>query len=123
MIASFPLVMVVPEDHPAKTVRELVAWAKSNPDKSNYGTSSPTYTIATECLKLRTRRPPICRSSSWRRLQSAARSPTLRLNQLPLRKPLLLLVEVGAALNALGGNFCVGGVFRRTGRRKWRFGR
>ena len=46
MIASFPLVMVVPMDNPAKTVKELVAWAKANPDKSNYGTSSPSFTIA-----------------------------------------------------------------------------
>src|SRR6478736_10539458 len=33
MIASFPLVLVVPADHPVKTVKELVAWAKANPDK------------------------------------------------------------------------------------------
>ena len=45
MIASFPLVLVVPADHPAKTVKDLVAWAKANPDKSNYGTSSPAFTI------------------------------------------------------------------------------
>ena len=36
--------LVVPADHPAKTVKELVAWAKANPDKSNYGTSSPAFT-------------------------------------------------------------------------------
>ena len=48
MIASFPLVLVVPADHPAKTVKDLVAWAKANPDKSNYGTSSPAFTITTE---------------------------------------------------------------------------
>src|SRR5689334_22143747 len=46
MIASFPLVLVVPSDHPAKSVKELVAWAKANPDKSNYGTSSPAFTIS-----------------------------------------------------------------------------
>src|SRR5437016_5908136 len=45
MIASFPLVLVVPADHPAKNVKELIAWAKANPDKSNYGTSSPAFTI------------------------------------------------------------------------------
>ena len=46
MIASFPLVLVVPADHPVKSVKELVAWAKAHPDKSNYGTSSPSFTIA-----------------------------------------------------------------------------
>jgi tripartite-type tricarboxylate transporter receptor subunit TctC len=59
MIASFPLVLVVPADHPAKTVKELVAWAKVNPDKSNYGTSSPAFTIASETLKLKTGMPAV----------------------------------------------------------------
>ncbi len=59
MIASFPLVLVVPVNHPAKNVKELVAWAKANPDKSNYGTSSPAFTIATELLKLKTGMPAV----------------------------------------------------------------
>lgn len=57
MIASFPLVMVVPATHPAKSVKELVAWAKANPDKSNYGTSSPAFTIASELLKMKAAMP------------------------------------------------------------------
>ena len=59
MIASFPLVLVVPADHPAKNVKELIAWAKANPDKSNYGTSSPAFTIASELLKLRSGMPAV----------------------------------------------------------------
>ena len=59
MIASFPLVLVVPANHPAKTVKELVAWAKAHPDKSNYGTSSPSFTIASELLKLKTGMPAV----------------------------------------------------------------
>ena len=59
MIASFPLVLVVPANHPAKTVKELVAWAKANPDKSNYGTSSPAFTITTELFKLKTGMPAV----------------------------------------------------------------
>lgn len=59
MIASFPLVLVVPTDHPAKSVKELVAWAKANPDKSNYGTSSPAFTIASELLKLKSGMPGV----------------------------------------------------------------
>ena len=59
MIASFPLVLVVPADHPVKSVKELVAWAKANPDKSNYGTSSPAFTIASELLKLKTGMPAV----------------------------------------------------------------
>ncbi len=59
MIASFPLVLVVPAGHPAKNVKELVAWAKANPDKSNYGTSSPAFTIASELLKLKSGMPAV----------------------------------------------------------------
>ena len=59
MIASFPLVLVVPANHPVKSVKELVAWAKAHPDKSNYGTSAPPFTIATELLKLKTGMPAV----------------------------------------------------------------
>jgi tripartite-type tricarboxylate transporter receptor subunit TctC len=57
MIASFPLILVVPVNHPAKTVKELVAWAKANPDKSNYGSTSPAFTVASELLKLKSGMP------------------------------------------------------------------
>jgi tripartite-type tricarboxylate transporter receptor subunit TctC len=57
MIANFPLILVVPANHPAKTVKELVAWAKANPDKSNYGSTSPAFTIASELLKLKSGMP------------------------------------------------------------------
>ena len=53
MVASFPLLMVVSPEHPAKTVKEFVAWSKVNADKSNYGTSSPAFTLSVELLKLR----------------------------------------------------------------------
>jgi len=57
MIANFPLILAVPANHPAKDVKELVAWMKANPDKSNYATSSPAFTIATELFKLKTGAP------------------------------------------------------------------
>jgi tripartite-type tricarboxylate transporter receptor subunit TctC len=59
MIASFPLVLVVPASSPIKSVKELVAYAKANPDKSNYGTSSPAFTMASELLKLKTGMPAV----------------------------------------------------------------
>lgn len=59
MIASFPLVLVVPASHPAKTVKELVAWAKANPEKANYGTSSLAFTITTELFKLKSGMPAV----------------------------------------------------------------
>lgn len=57
MIANFPLILVIPANHPAKTVQELAVWMKANPDKSNYATSSPAFTIATELFKLKTGAP------------------------------------------------------------------
>jgi len=52
MIAIYPLIMVIAADHPAKNVRELVEWAKQHPDKANYASTSPSFTITTELLKL-----------------------------------------------------------------------
>jgi tripartite-type tricarboxylate transporter receptor subunit TctC len=57
MIASFPLVMVVPASSPIKTPQELFSWGKANPQKVNYATSSPAFTIATELFKLKTGMP------------------------------------------------------------------
>ena len=54
MIADFPLILVVHPDHPARTVKELVAWTQANPGKANYSTSSPAFTLPTELFKLRT---------------------------------------------------------------------
>src|SRR5262249_3738546 len=57
MIANFPLILGISADHPAKSVKDLVAWAKANPDKANYASSSPAFIIATELFKLKTGMP------------------------------------------------------------------
>jgi tripartite-type tricarboxylate transporter receptor subunit TctC len=57
MIASFPLVLVVNPSSPAKTVKELVAYAKANPEKSNYASTSPAFVVASELLKLKSGMP------------------------------------------------------------------
>src|SRR5829696_1168508 len=59
MIANFPLIMVSQINIPAKTVAELVAYAKANPDKANYATTSPAFTISTELLKLKSGMPGV----------------------------------------------------------------
>ena len=53
MIGDFPLFLAVKADHPAKTVKELVAWTKANPDKANYATSSPAFTLPSELFKMK----------------------------------------------------------------------
>lgn len=57
MIADFPLILITPPDLPVKTVKELVEYGKANPDKSNFGTTSPAFTLATELFKLKTGMP------------------------------------------------------------------
>src|SRR5262249_46793755 len=59
MIASFPLILAGPADDQIKTVKDLVAYGKANPDKSNYATSSPAFTITSELFKLKTGMPGV----------------------------------------------------------------
>lgn len=57
MLSSYPLVIAAQANDTLKTVQELVAFGKANPDKSNYPSSSPTFTISTELFKLKTGMP------------------------------------------------------------------
>ena len=57
MIASFPLILVSSPNIPVKTVAELVAYGKANPDKSNYAHTSAAFLIPSEILKLGTGMP------------------------------------------------------------------
>ena len=59
MIASFPLILAGPVNEPIKTVKDLVAYGKAHPDKSNYASSSPAFTITTELFKLKTGMPAV----------------------------------------------------------------
>jgi tripartite-type tricarboxylate transporter receptor subunit TctC len=59
MIASFPLILAGPMDDKIKSVKDLVAYGKQNPDKSNYATSSPAFTITSELFKLKTGMPGV----------------------------------------------------------------
>jgi tripartite-type tricarboxylate transporter receptor subunit TctC len=59
MIASFPLILAGPANDAINSVKELVAYGKANPDKSNYATSSPAFTITTELFKLKTGMPAV----------------------------------------------------------------
>ena len=59
MIASFPLILAGPPNDAIKSVKDLVAYGKANPDKSNYATSSPAFTIPTELFKLKTGMPAV----------------------------------------------------------------
>jgi tripartite-type tricarboxylate transporter receptor subunit TctC len=57
MIASFPLILAGPMNDTIRSVKDLVAWGKANPEKSNYASSSPAFTITSELFKLKTGMP------------------------------------------------------------------
>ncbi len=54
ILGRFPLVIAVNADLGIKTVAELVAWAKANPSRSNYGSTSPAFQLPTELFKQKT---------------------------------------------------------------------
>jgi tripartite-type tricarboxylate transporter receptor subunit TctC len=56
-LASFPLIMIVAQNSPIRSVAELVAFAKANPDKTNYGSSSASFQLVTELFKQKTGAP------------------------------------------------------------------
>jgi tripartite-type tricarboxylate transporter receptor subunit TctC len=51
MVGSFPLILVVQAGSPIHNVKELAAYSKANPSKSNYGSSAASFRLATELLK------------------------------------------------------------------------
>jgi tripartite-type tricarboxylate transporter receptor subunit TctC len=57
MLASYPLIIAGPVNDTIKSVGDLIGWGKQHPDQSNYPTSSPVFTIATELFKLKTGMP------------------------------------------------------------------
>jgi tripartite-type tricarboxylate transporter receptor subunit TctC len=54
MICSFPLIVTVDPKLPVRNIKELIAYAKANPGKSNYASSAGIFQIATEMFKQRT---------------------------------------------------------------------
>src|SRR5260221_1844743 len=56
-LASFPLIMIVSAASQIKSVAELVAYAKANPDKMNYASSSASFQLVTELFKQKTGAP------------------------------------------------------------------
>jgi tripartite-type tricarboxylate transporter receptor subunit TctC len=56
-LGSYPLIMIVAAASPIKSVAELVAYAKANPDKTNYASSSASFQLVTELFKQKTGAP------------------------------------------------------------------
>ena len=56
-LAAFPLILIVKATSPFKSLADLVAYAKANPDKANYSSSSAAFQLATELFKQKTGAP------------------------------------------------------------------
>jgi tripartite-type tricarboxylate transporter receptor subunit TctC len=56
-IAAYQLILIVNASSPIKSAAELVAYAKANPDKANYASSSATFQLVTELFKQKTGAP------------------------------------------------------------------
>jgi tripartite-type tricarboxylate transporter receptor subunit TctC len=56
-LATFPLILIVNASSPIKSVADLVAYAKANPDKTNYASSSASFQLVTELFKQKTGAP------------------------------------------------------------------
>jgi tripartite-type tricarboxylate transporter receptor subunit TctC len=56
-LGSFPLIMIVNAASPIRSVAELVTYAKANPDKMNYESSSASFQLVTELFKQKTGAP------------------------------------------------------------------
>lgn len=59
LIGQFPLILAVSPSNPANNVKELVAYAKAHPDKANYPSTSPSFVIPMEELKLASGMPGV----------------------------------------------------------------
>ena len=52
MVASFPLIVVVNAATPVKTMRELADFARANPARANYASSTAAFQLATELFNI-----------------------------------------------------------------------
>jgi tripartite-type tricarboxylate transporter receptor subunit TctC len=56
-LGSFPLILIVNAKSEFKSLTDLVTYAKANPDKANYSSSSAAFQLATELFKQKTGAP------------------------------------------------------------------
>jgi len=57
IVGSYPFILTVNNDVPARNVRELVDYAKKNPDKANAGGGTASHQLMTELFKSKTGTP------------------------------------------------------------------
>jgi tripartite-type tricarboxylate transporter receptor subunit TctC len=53
IICSYPVLLMVNADAPVKSVADLIAYSKANPDKANAGGTGSVYQVATKLFEMR----------------------------------------------------------------------
>ena len=53
MIGSYPLILVVSQSLPTRSIAELVQYARARPDKVNYGSTAATFQLTSELFNLK----------------------------------------------------------------------
>ena len=53
-VSTYSFILSVRAEHPAKDVKELVAWSRANAQTSNYGSSTAIFQLTTELFKSKT---------------------------------------------------------------------
>jgi tripartite-type tricarboxylate transporter receptor subunit TctC len=56
-LGSFPLILIVNASSPIKSVGDLIAFARANPERTNYASSSAAFQLVTELFKQKTGAP------------------------------------------------------------------
>jgi tripartite-type tricarboxylate transporter receptor subunit TctC len=54
LVGTFPLVLLTNANNPAKSMQELVAYSRQNPDKANYGAAAASFQLITELFNNKT---------------------------------------------------------------------
>lgn len=56
-VSSYPYILVVSKSVPVRTIRELIDYAKANPNKANYAGASPIFQLTTVLFRMVTGAP------------------------------------------------------------------
>jgi len=103
LLATGPTVLVVNPAIPAKSVKELIARAKAQPRKLNYGTGAICTALAPDLPTVAEAGLPGIASDTWWFLLAPARTPAAVINQLNAEtRRVLLLPDVKERFADLG---------------------
>ena len=94
LVGTFPLVMLTQTNNPAKSVAEMVSYAKQNPDKVNYSAPSASFQLIAELFNGKT-------GSKFQHIPYKGSSDAI--TAVMTQDVTMTLIDTGPALTALQG--------------------